>query len=124
VLTSGVCGSACVYVLMGGVSRTMRPGSLIGVHSPQISLVAGGRRYAVDPVTSQHMIRASEPVLRSYARQMGVSPALISVAHEVPHHGARLLTRSEANCYGLVSGGARGGIQKASKKRGIRQRAS
>jgi hypothetical protein len=124
VLTSGLCGSACVYVLMGGVSRTMRPGSLVGVHSPQISLVSGGRRYAVDPVTSQYLIRASEPVLRTYARQMGVSPTLISVAHGVPHHGARVLTPSEVNRYGLVTGGTRRAPQRASARRPTRHRAS
>jgi hypothetical protein len=40
VLTSGLCGSACVLVLMAGVGRTVTPGSLIGVHSPQVSLVS------------------------------------------------------------------------------------
>jgi hypothetical protein len=124
VITSGVCGSACVFVLMGGVSRTMRPGSLIGVHSPEISLVAGGQRYVVDPVTSQYLIRSSEPVLRSYARQMGVSPTVISVAHGVPHHGARILSPSEVNRYGLVTGGAKRVTQRASTRRAPRHRAS
>jgi hypothetical protein len=117
VITSGVCGSACVYALMGGVTRTMRPGSLIGVHSPEISLVAGGRRYVIDPVTSRYLIRTSEPVLRSYARQMGVSPTVINVAHGVPHHGARILTPSEVNRYGLVTGGTKRVTGKSVKAR-------
>ena len=104
VVTSGVCGSACVYVLMGGVSRTMRPGSLIGVHSPEFALVASGRRYIVDPATSHYLTRSSEPFLRSYARRMGVSPTLITVAHGVPHDSGRILTPSEINRYGLVNG--------------------
>jgi hypothetical protein len=116
VLTKGVCGSACVFALMGGVSRSMRPGSLIGVHSPQISVVSQGRSYVVDPATTRHLIRATEPVLRSYARQMGVSPSLISVAHGVPHHGARMLTPSEINRYGLVTGGAKRVYQRASAR--------
>lgn len=28
----GSCASACVYVLMGGVARTVRPGAKVGVH--------------------------------------------------------------------------------------------
>ena len=107
VITSGVCGSACVYVLMGGTSRTMRPGSVIGVHSPQFALVSGGRGYLVDPATTQYLTRSSERVLRSYARQMGVSPTLISVAHGVPHHSGRVLTPSEISRYGLVTGGTK-----------------
>ena len=124
VLTSGLCGSACVLVLMAGVGRTVPPGSLIGVHSPQVSVVSGGRSYIVDPATSQYVIQATEPVLRSYARQMGVSPSLIRVAHGVPHHGVRVLTRSELNRYGLVTGGVRQAAQKASTRRATRHRAT
>lgn len=124
VVTSGVCGSACVYVLMGGISRTMRPGSLIGVHSPEFALVSGGRRYVFDPATSLYLTRRSEPILRSYARQMGVSPNLINVAHGVPHHSGRILTPSEINRYGLVTGGARRVPQRASTKVAKRHRAS
>jgi hypothetical protein len=124
VVTSGVCGSACVCVLMGGISRTMRPGSLIGVHSPQFALVSGGRRYVIDPATSQYLTRTTEPILRSYARQMGVSPTLIRVSHGVPHHSGRILTPSEINRYGLVTGGARRVPQRASTKRATRHRVS
>jgi hypothetical protein len=123
VLTSGLCGSACVFVLMGGVRREIRPGSVVGVHSPQLSVVSGGRRYNVDPATSQQAVRASEPILRSYARHMGVSPSVISVAHAVPHHSARVLTRSELNRYGLVTGGARGAVRRASTRQAMRRRA-
>ena len=76
-------------------------GSVIGVHSPQFALVSGGRGYLVDPATTQYLTRSSERVLRSYARQMGVSPTLISVAHGVPHHSGRVLTPSEISRYGL-----------------------
>jgi len=124
VLTSGLCGSACVFVLMGGVRRTLSPGSVIGLHSPQISVFSRGSSYVVDPVTSQHVIRATEPVLRSYARHMGVSPTLIGIAHGVPHHSARVLTPSEINRYGLVTGGARRVLQRPSTRRATRHRAS
>lgn len=124
VLTSGLCGSACVFVLMGGVGRTMTPGSRIGVHSPQVRVSAAGRSYVLDPVTSRYVIRATEPVLRSYARHMGVNPSLIGVAHGVPHHGARILSASEINRYGLVTGGARHVPRKTSKRRATRDRAS
>src|SRR3954467_9875878 len=34
-LSPGRCHSACVFVLMGGAARSVVPGSLVGVHSPQ-----------------------------------------------------------------------------------------
>ena len=76
-----MCGSACVFVLMAGVKRTIRPGSLVAVHSPQVSVTAAGRRYDLDPATNRRVVRGAEPILRSYAQHMGVSPSLIGVAH-------------------------------------------
>ena len=122
-VTSGLCGSACMYVLMGGVSRTIRPGSVVAVHSPEISVTAGGRRYIIDPMTTRRVVRGTEPILRSYARHMGVDPNLISVAHGVPHHGARVLTPSEISRLGLVTTGTKRGPQKTSR-RAVRHPAS
>lgn len=99
-VTSGNCHSACVMVLMAGVGRAVLPGSQVGVHSPQTQVVVQGQRYVLDEETSR---RLAEPALRSYARYMGVSPALIDVAHRVPHTSIRTLNASELTRYGLVT---------------------
>ncbi len=105
-LTAGGCHSACVMVLMAGVDRSVLPGSRVGVHSPQVVVVAGGQGYRLDETTTRYVVQRSEPVLRSYARAMGVSPAVIDVAHGVPHTSIRTLTSSELSRYRLVTSGS------------------
>ncbi len=104
-LGAGRCHSACVLVLMAGVQRSIMPGSRVGVHAPSVVMVQGGRTYALDDATTRYMVQGTEPVLRSYARQMGVSPQLIDVAHRTPHTSIRTLTGSELARFGLVTSG-------------------
>jgi hypothetical protein len=104
-LTAGGCHSACVMVLMAGVDRSVLPGSRVSVHSPQLVLVAGGLGYTVDETTNRYVVQKVGPVLRSYARAMGVSPALIDVANAVPHTKSRALSSSELVRYRLVTSG-------------------
>jgi hypothetical protein len=47
-------------------------------------------------------------LLRSYARQMGVSPAAIDLGHGVPPTRIRTLTSSELTRYRLVTQSAGG----------------
>ena len=105
-LAAGQCHSACVLVLMGGVNRVVVPGSRVGVHSPEVLLVSEGHAYRVDGTITRIMVQGTEPILRSYARRMGVSPAVIDVAHRVPHTGIRTLSASELAHYGLVTYGS------------------
>src|SRR5215218_2572242 len=102
-LSAGRCHSACVFVLMGGAARSLVPGSLVGVHSPQPVMVVGGRAYLPDSETTRQMIQQTAPVLRLYARQMGVSPSLVDVANGVPHTAVRNLSSSELTRYSLVT---------------------
>jgi hypothetical protein len=102
-LSPGRCHSACVFVLMGGAARSVVPGSLVGVHSPQPVMVVGGRAYLPDSETTRHVIQQTAPVLRSYARQMGVSPSLVDVANDVPHTTVRNLSSYELARYSLVT---------------------
>jgi hypothetical protein len=105
VLGGGNCHSACVLVLMAGVSRSVLPGSRVGVHSPHVVMVSGGRTYMLDDATTRYMVQGTQPALRTYARQMGVSPAVIDAAHRVPHTSIRTLSPSELARYGLVTEG-------------------
>jgi hypothetical protein len=121
-LTAGGCHSACVMVLMAGVDRSVLPGSRVGVHSPQVVVVAEGQGYRLDESTNRFIVQRSEPLLRSYARAMGVSPAVIDIAHGVPHTSIRTLTASEMSRYRLVtSGAARGAGRKAASRQAPRR---
>lgn len=102
----GNCASACVLVLMAGVQRAIMPGSRVGVHAPSVVMVSGGRTYALDDATTRYMVQGTEPTLRSYARQMGVSPGLIDVAHRTPSSTIRTLSPGELSRYGLVTYGS------------------
>jgi hypothetical protein len=102
-IRAGKCFSACVLVFMGGTDRTVAPGSRIGVHSPQVLIVSGGREYLPDGPSRRYIVDATSSLLRSYAEEMGVRPALITVAHAVPYTGIRVLSRSELLTYRLVT---------------------
>jgi hypothetical protein len=101
-LTSGSCHSACVMVLMGGVGRSVLPGSQVGVHSPRTHVMVQGQHYVLDDASSR---RLADPAMRSYTRRMGVSPALIDAANAVPHTSIRTLTPAEMARFGLVTSG-------------------
>jgi hypothetical protein len=99
----GRCHSACVFVLMGGTARSVVPGSLVGVHSPQPVFVAGGRAYVPDSATTRDLVQRTAPVLRLYARRMGVSPTVVDVANGVPHTSVRALSSSELARYSVTT---------------------
>jgi hypothetical protein len=99
----GRCHSACVFVLMGGTARSVVPGSLVGVHSPQAVMVVGGRAYLPDSSTTRYVVQRTAPLLRLYARQMGVSPSVVDLANGVPHSTVHNLSSSELTRYSLVT---------------------
>jgi hypothetical protein len=66
-------------------------------------MVVRGRAYLPDSETTRQMIQQTAPVLRLYARQMGVSPSLVDVANDVPHTTVRNLSSSEMTRYSLVT---------------------
>jgi hypothetical protein len=99
----GFCGSACVFVLMGGRTRRVAPGSTVAVHSPR-RVVA-----SVDPeVVGSTELRSGLKGqvlqgLMDYARGMGVDPVLIRLSMTVPHHSRRVLTAAEIRRFRLAS---------------------
>jgi hypothetical protein len=107
-ITAGECHSACVLVLMAGVERSAMPGSRIGVHSPQVLMLSRGRAFMLSGAITHHIVGRTEPLLRSYARQMGVSPAVIDLGHRVPPTRIRTLSSSELTRYRLVTQSAGG----------------
>jgi hypothetical protein len=107
---TGICASACVYTLMGGVARVVPPGSRLVVHAAQRrgglqrDIAAGGY---MEPTTDSGAVLG---LLHNYAVNMGVDPSLMSLAQSVPHESARALSAAEINRFRLARvppGGAR-----------------
>jgi hypothetical protein len=106
-LGTGVCASACVLVLMGGQERLVPSGSRVAVHAARR---AGGLTRdilgsgTIDPQLDDGSVLS---LLHRYARDMGVDPALMSLAQSVPHESARILSPAEISRFGLASVGPR-----------------
>jgi hypothetical protein len=82
------CGSACVYAIIGGSTRHVDPGATLRIHS--------GLGPEVDK---------AENFLRRYVVGMGVDPALVDAATQVPFRSFRGLSRGEMERFGIETRG-------------------
>lgn len=103
-LMPGVCGSACVFVLAGGVKRIVPEGSIVAVHSARQV-----QTEFHDIVTGERQILSHDKgevarLFGSYYSRMGVNPALATLGEDTPHADARVLTPAELRNYRLVHG--------------------
>ena len=89
----GFCGSACVFVLMGGRTRNVAPGSIVAVHSPKRVVASIPRRWARLSRTGLQEQGGFGP--DGLCRAMGVDPALVRLSMTVPHTARRVLTAAE-----------------------------
>lgn len=100
----GLCGSACVFVLAGGVRRIVPEGSVVAVHSARQvqtefhDVVTGTRE------TLSHDKGEVARMFGSFYSKMGVNPGLATLGEETPHSDARVLTPAELKRYRLVLG--------------------
>jgi hypothetical protein len=83
------CGSACVYALVGASTRHVDPGATLRIHS--------GLGPEVDK---------AENFLRRYVLGMGVDPALVDAAAEIPSRTFRGLSRGGMERFGIETRGA------------------
>jgi hypothetical protein len=101
----GQCASACVYTLMGARKRMVPEGSRLGVHrmSARINMHApeGGHGLQSRVFAGESELRT----LRDYARSVGGSQDLISLAESTPHDRIRVLSTDEIRRYRLGTGG-------------------
>jgi len=93
----GVCYSACPFAYAGGVRRSLRKGSVLGVHR------ARNRVPVADEEAFERLVQADAT---RYLVEMSVSPALVEFMQAVPPGGIRVLTRGEATAFRLVNVGA------------------
>jgi hypothetical protein len=90
---------------MAGTNRQVVPGSRVAVHAPQVTLVGQDRSFVLGGALARNVIQGVEPLMRTYAREMGVDPALIAVADRVPNETRLTLSSAELSRYHLVTGG-------------------
>jgi len=105
-IRQGGCGSACVFVLMGGAQRSVPRGSIVAVHQPKlVSRAELGAEVPVEMTSGD--LRAVTRGLSQYSTLMGVDPALITLMMRVPHTSRRVLTDAEIRRFGLATGSSR-----------------
>jgi hypothetical protein len=92
----GVCYSACPFAYAGGVQRSLRKGSVLGVHR------ARNRVPLADDEAFERRVQADAT---RYLLEMGASPQLAELMRKVPAGRIRVLTREEATEFGLVNSG-------------------
>jgi hypothetical protein len=82
------CGSACVYAIVGASTRHVDPGATLRIHS--------GLGPEIDK---------AENFLRRYVLGVGVDPALVDAAAEIPSRTFRGLSRGEIERFGIETHG-------------------
>lgn len=101
-LGTGLCGSACVFVLAGGSKRVVPPGSVVAVHGARPV-----QTEVYDPLaqtTSRVRVDRAQ-VANAFARYyqtMGVSPALARLAESIPSSEFRVLSPQELSKFKLA----------------------
>lgn len=90
----GVCFSACPFAYAGGLRRSLRKDSELGVHR------ARNRVPVPDDEAFDRRVRADAI---DYLIEMGVRPDLVELMQDVPPGGIRVLTRHEATDLQLVN---------------------
>ena len=98
-----VCASACVFVLAGGVRRSVASGGVVGVHRPYVSgqvrdVVGNG---TIDPDLDYVGL---ERALAAFFKLMGVSPALSGLSMNTPSNSVHMLSARELRFYKVVTG--------------------
>lgn len=95
------CSSACVFALIGARERHVPLGSSLAVHASRTACLRGGTIMDPNLPWCRNMVAANKAKLLEYVRQMGIDPALIEFADEVPHEGVRVLSREEIVRFGI-----------------------
>jgi hypothetical protein len=98
---AGRCYSACVYAFIGAKKRIVPPYSMIGIHR-MFSFESDGE----DGHGPMHKIYGNKEFvtkLKSYARQMGVSVAMVKLAEKTASTKIHIITPAELELWHIGS---------------------
>ena len=104
----GVCGSACVFVLMGGERRTIPAGSIVAIHRPKLVAIARLGTEAVPVELTSQDVREITTLLSRYSALMGIDRGMISLMMTVPPTSRRVLSTAEMRRFHLSTGAGGG----------------
>jgi len=92
------CSSACVFVLAGGVKRTVIPGAVLGLHRPYFEkdLFAG-----LSAAKASKLYNSLIEICRNYLSDMGIRDVLFSDILAIPSHKVRYVDTEYAKTVGL-----------------------
>jgi hypothetical protein len=92
---NGVCYSSCVFILAGGVSRSLS--STIGIHRPY-SIGMEDRKYQ----DIQNNQRNLAKIAKEYLEEMNVLPSLYDAMVVIPPEKIKLLSQADLQNYGIL----------------------
>jgi hypothetical protein len=101
---SGLCMSACVYAMMGGVKRIVPPESQVGIHRMSTKGYDESQSGQTSGATVFYADGAMVAALAHYAAQMGVNPALIRTAETISPDEILILSPSWMRRWHLATG--------------------
>lgn len=89
------CASACVYAFLGGLRRTIAPGSKFGIHQMR----EAQNTASIDASQTQTLLGR----VATHIRQMGASVDVFTLALRTPPEGMYWLTSAELSRFGVVT---------------------
>ncbi|HEY2135286.1 MAG TPA: hypothetical protein VGH49_05325 [Xanthobacteraceae bacterium] len=105
-----LCASACVFTILGGVTRDVGAGAKLGIHGAAIgsTIMSADENGHIGPMP----VHFSEGVQRKaldllyegvagYLRKMGISPDLLTAARAISPKQVRFLRRDEIIAFGI-----------------------
>jgi hypothetical protein len=95
------CHSACVYALMGGKKRVVPPTSKIGVHAIFTNKFEFDPLHAEPPFRKVAAPSNVNDIARRYAKYMGISVQLVSLAESVSPNTISILTPAQVSKFRL-----------------------
>jgi hypothetical protein len=100
----GICASACVYAFLGGATRAVHPGSLIGLHqfrsaTPEATKVVAAALELAGFSLDQLLMG----LVAEYVAEMGIDGRILSRAVQAPAHDVELLSESDLAALGIVT---------------------
>jgi len=97
VIVEKTCYSSCVFLLAGGVYRTVYPGSNVGIHRAYFG--------SIDKALTSNQIRnLREKInsdLKKYLEEMDINPSLIDAMNSYPPESMKILSYDELNNFRL-----------------------